>query len=347
MRLFKSVLGLLSLLFLLQSCYTTRVLNIEVAEPAKITVDEDLQSILLLSRNFPPDYMKKERDRFKFNGKYIQDKVNLDSVFAVQSLKYLGGLLQDGERFQIENPDSILYIKSPFYEFKKPLDSDIVKKICSEQEVDGILVVEDAYIKEDIVYDYFIGEVYKLIGARYDIHYKLYHKNGIRYFEKNYVDTLIFEYNAYYDTKENSSDFEAYAQPLLDDGTGYFNRWTLMDECAFEGATQFNQHISPWWQTEERFYFYNNNKHIKAGAEYAAQNNWVNAAGEWKKAIEHKSSSTRGMAMFNLALASEMNGNIDVAIHWARKSYDELNLPDVKNYVTRLDKRRSTLRKFK
>ncbi len=85
-------------------------------------------------------------------------------------------------------------------------------------------------------------------------------------------------------------------------------------------------------------------KFIKA-SNYASNNNWREAVKIWKQFTNHKNTSVISRAYFNLALASEANGQIDIAITWINKSLN-LGNKKAKIYRSKLEKRKLDLIKL-
>jgi hypothetical protein len=63
----------------------------------------------------------------------------------------------------------------------------------------------------------------------------------------------------------------------------------------------------------------------------------------WSKYTTVKSKVTRSKIEFNLALASEMTGNIDLAVEWALKSFKTRYTKAVEVYLKTLDNKRKAL----
>ena len=71
-------------------------------------------------------------------------------------------------------------------------------------------------------------------------------------------------------------------------------------------------------------------------------NNWQEAVKIWKPLTSHKNRFIAARACFNMALASEANGNIEIALSWVKKSM-KLGNKKAKIYLKRLEKRKIDL----
>jgi hypothetical protein len=65
-----------------------------------------------------------------------------------------------------------------------------------------------------------------------------------------------------------------------------------------------------------------NNLDFKKATELASNDNWDKASALWEKYSESTNKQYKKQALFNLALANEMNGNIDAAIELISKALE-------------------------
>jgi hypothetical protein len=103
--------------------------------------------------------------------------------------------------------------------------------------------------------------------------------------------------------------------------------------------------ISPKWQDENRKYYITGNKEIDTAIPLIKENKWEEAAEIWMKYSSVSSKSLRSKVEFNLALAAEMTGDIDLAIDWAFKSYKTKYSRIADLYLNYLNQRHSSLEK--
>ena len=57
----------------------------------------------------------------------------------------------------------------------------------------------------------------------------------------------------------------------------------------------------------------------------ARTGNWKGAEEVWLKETNNTSRKIAGRACYNMAIISEINGDIDKAIEWAKKAYENYN----------------------
>jgi len=84
------------------------------------------------------------------------------------------------------------------------------------------------------------------------------------------------------------------------------------------------------------------NYEMKMAQKYAKNNQWDEASAIWKKYTQNKNKHIAAKAMFNMALACEVSGEIDKVFDWIIKSYrvfqesNEIHALNTKDYISLL-----------
>ena len=86
-------------------------------------------------------------------------------------------------------------------------------------------------------------------------------------------------------------------------------------------GSRFAEFLVPHWIEVERMYYRSGQTELKKTNELIEQNRWIEAANIWKKNTTNKNKYIAAKSMFNMALACEMNGEMDAAMDWAIKSF--------------------------
>ena len=97
--------------------------------------------------------------------------------------------------------------------------------------------------------------------------------------------------------------------------------------------------ISPKWLSQPRNYFVTRKADIDKAIPLIEKNKWEEASQIWTKYATVNSKRTRSKVEFNLALASEMNGDLDLALQWCRKSIETYDSPCKKVYLSVIKQR--------
>ena len=73
----------------------------------------------------------------------------------------------------------------------------------------------------------------------------------------------------------------------------------------------------------------------------AQAGDWDGAANIWREATNSTSGKVAGRACYNMAIISEINGDLNGALQWARKAYEVYRTPYALNFVNILQQRQS------
>lgn len=87
-------------------------------------------------------------------------------------------------------------------------------------------------------------------------------------------------------------------------------------------GTRVASYFVPHWTEETRWYYNNANSRWKEAAAYATADKWDEAKALWQKLYEkNKDAKIKAKLASNLALACEMENQLDKAYEWAQKAY--------------------------
>ena len=95
------------------------------------------------------------------------------------------------------------------------------------------------------------------------------------------------------------------------------------DMCSRTGVyagQQYGHRISPQWVWVSREYYRKGSPELKQAARYAKYNNWKLASDSWNKTATSGDPKAARRASFNMALAAEQAGDLDLAIQWAERA---------------------------
>jgi len=117
-------------------------------------------------------------------------------------------------------------------------------------------------------------------------------------------------------------------------------------------GSRFAEFLVPHWIEVERMYYKSGHVELKKTEELIQENRWLDAAEIWKKNTTNKNKSIAAKSMFNMALACEMNSDIDAAIDWAVKSFyvfgakNQFHASNCQNYIQILARRKIDIQRI-
>lgn len=105
---------------------------------------------------------------------------------------------------------------------------------------------------------------------------------------------------------------------------GSFRQADAGEEAASYAAYMLTQMLVPYWKQTERIYYDGGCVEMRDAAVCVRENDWQGAYDLWKSLFDHsKSNKLKIKSAFNLALASEMQGDLPQAEKWMKEVENE------------------------
>lgn len=289
------------LLLSMSSCVSYEKLSMEVFKPAKLTLPPDIRKVALVSRN-----LKYENDTLQNyhvkNRRLLKDKIrfNSDSLALISCIDSLASRLLSQDRF-----DSILILSpNSFPETRvkniRPGNAEWYKNLTDKTGADGLIILDMFscfYTSSDEYYTNNSGPVAKVITSNIWSFYDGKQQKIIDRFIQ--IDTL------YWDGTDEKGNFNKLRIPAKKEAI------SLAGGVIGEN---YSKHIQPTWTMVFRDIMTCDKPELKQAAKFAQKNKWEEASAIWQKYTDSKSKQNKIIALYNLALASEMNGEVDQAI---------------------------------
>jgi len=327
------------MLLWLTSCVSTGKISIQVSVPPLRAIPTEIQSIALMNRSMNTTYSNHDQDSLESH--FVEKKLELnvlilDSLAADTTLKVLGNTLYESGRFDVVIPllRNIPNNNTSYKTNAPPLNLAQVNQICKEFQVDALIVLENFYenvtTSYENVYDptleYGKVDIYSIfVQIAYHSKWKLYQPGEkLKAASFEVKDTIFWERTG----------------PTLQKT---YEKLPTIKEALLSGAVE-NAHnlaayISPGWQQQQRRYFITQNKEADKAIEWINKDKWAEAKETWMKFSTATGSTFRSRIEFNLALASEMNGELKEALKWAEKSIATKYTKTAEEYINLLNNR--------
>jgi hypothetical protein len=305
----KTYISLIISILLLSSCSSLLYTSIDVLKPAVVSFDASAQNILLVNNTLAqPDYYGHKNEFYNQSTKYV--KVNTDSL-PLFVLSMLSEKLTDNGFFG--NVDLVLNSVNNDSDFfaTQNLSFDKVKNLCKTYDADVVLSLDRLKVNDVIgdVYYQDINTYYVALVARYEARW------SVLYPSKNTRETYTFRDTIYWEG-ENTNRQKAHLQ--LPDRAD-----ALVDGALYAGENVVKR-LMPYWTKSDRYFFSSNKKEMKQGLDSIYAKNWSGAIKVWGKAIENASNSYKGQLAYNLAVAYELDGDINKALQYVWIAYEYL-----------------------
>ena len=332
-------------LALLSSCTPVKNIIIELPKKAEQELPQDIQSLVLINRTVDSSYTDLETDSLQ--NIFFAERFNLDTIIkdlqvADTLLKAMGDLLFESGRYDIVIPENRFIPHNQNAFFSESLAWDDAKHLCEEFSTDAVLSVDMLKTRVITKYDSerffnpldnnFYAAAEAQMGIVYEALLRVYEPKNENVLLREFLrDTIIWE------------DMAGTAQELFQNFTSVKQG---LAEAGIALALDFTEKISTSWIPERRSIFASGDDQMKLAGTYIDDGDWNAAEEIWKNIAEKSSSkSTKSKALYNLAVAAEIGGNLDEAISIGLKSYETMFQQQTYDYLERLKQRKQELKK--
>jgi len=300
-----------------KSYYTT--LTIENAHPAKEELPSEIQSLTLMNRSMNNQFENYQEDSLQlyfYRQGFQLSKIVLDSTAADTTIRALAELLFESGRYDVVVPVERNIKRDLPYEILPDTLSNLqVSQICKQYNTDALMVLErfSAKVMADFSSEKYMdattGANYSYYASqdlKYNAVFRIY-KPGTKTLLKEFelIDTIYWE-SADYTQQRLFAKLPSIKEALTNAG--------------IKIALDIDSKLSPTWFSEKRGYFLFDLKN-DLGQQLMNENRTAEAKTFWIEKTQSTNKKTRARAEYNLALTSELDGNIDQAIEWGLKSF--------------------------
>lgn len=320
----------------LVSCKTNQ-LYLNVLEPAPVTLSQDIKNVGVINRSMPTDETKVIDILDKI---LTLEGVNLDKDGAEQAILGLTDELNNNKRFnEVKNLSDIDFRTPKLGIFPVPLSWEIVDKICKETGTDALFALETFdtdsrfdYSKDNIKIKTPLGLT--VPGIEHHIKMETIVKSGWRIYDP--ADRVIAdEFNHYQSIVFNGSGINPVAA-----AAGLIGRKEAVREVSNKAGHEYALRIIPFTLRVMRDYFVKGSNNFKIAKRKAQLGKWDEAGVLWEKETTNPKMKVAGRACYNMAIINEINGDVDKALQWAQKAYEDYNIKLAQRYSYILQNRR-------
>ncbi|MBI5540292.1 MAG: tetratricopeptide repeat protein [Bacteroidia bacterium] len=323
------------------SCRTSSI-SIQVLEPADINVPLSIKNLAAINRSLPA---KGEGLNNVLEGVVTGEGLFVDRDASKRTIDGLANALASSPRFKLTVPGNIDIKGTGTAQWPIPLDWGQVEKICKDNNVDALLVLEtfDSNASHNVTskklnktvdgkqVSYL--EFYAHLGISINAGWRIYEPKQKRIIDQNiYTDGMNWDKTGA-NEKEAVGHLPSQRNATLDAG--------------FYAGQQYSRRISPTWVNVSRMYYVKGNDKMENAKRKVQTNNWTEAAELWQTSLKDPKQKVGGWAAYNLALAAEMEGKLDIAIEWCNKAYTDYGNKAARSYSNILYKRKSDQERLK
>jgi len=269
-------------------------------------------------------------EKILVRNKMLMDTVFQDSIAADTVIQVAAQELFESGRFDVVVPVERIIVRTDSEELARPLDINFINEICADFKVDGVLILES--FVEQLKTKYGINnisgstEYNSTIDVTYFSEWRLYRPHNLKPVIRFQVGDSIFWGVSNYSFENVYKQMPRTKEALIGGGIA--------------SGIKMAGYICPKWVNQTRFYYLTGKSEIDAAVPFIKNNKWEEAAAIWGKYAANPSKTIKSKVEFNLAVAAEMNGDLDLAIEWGIKSYKTRYTKTVEVYIKALDNKK-------
>lgn len=332
----KKLYFLLLIAVLSVSCKTSQ-LSLTVVEPAPVTLPREIKKVGVINRSMPTD----ETKTLDIIDKALSlEGVDLDKDGAEQCIAGLTEELMNNQRFdEVKNLSDIDFRTPKLGDlFPVPLSWDIVDKICKERDAEALFSLE--YYDTETRLNYSTGktDVKTPLGIAIPA---LEHRAS--------METLVKTgWRIYYPAGRVIADEFRHVQSVVYTGrgvnplvavAGLTRRKDAVKEVSNAAGHDYALRLIPFEIRVMRDYFVKGTDNFKTAKRKAQMGKWDEAGLLWESETSNPLRKIAGRAYHNMGIISEINGDVDAALAWAQKAYEDCNIKKSRDYVRILENR--------
>ena len=329
-------IGFLSFIFSLFSCSSLVTLNVKMLEPGAISLGPDIGTVALVNRALPGPTTKTKN----VIDILTSESLNHDLQGRQQILEGLNNALMQSPRLKG-------FLATAQYSgdmtgtlFPAPMSWDTINQICMDNHTDAVIALETFHTDVTVTHETGNIQMTNQFGisiptVQISATQKVLVKIGFRIYNpktQKIVDQYTYSYWRTWGTQATSIG-EAIA--------ALESRQLCVNQACNTAGGLYENRISPTWNYEQRSLWKKAGRSPMAvGSRMAIVGNWDEAAKNWNQVL---ASSTKrklcGRAAYNLALASEVNGDLLAAKNYISQAYGQYNNKQAQYYQNTINRR--------
>jgi hypothetical protein len=336
-----STLGIISIFLgimaVCDSCSSTNLMSLSVNEPAPVSLPPNAKTAAVVNRSRAADDSRTVDAIHRTLG--LESK-ELQAEGAGASTTGLTDALIRSNRFTsvraLDNLDLRSYGAGVF---PVTMSWDTVEKICRDNQVDVLFALElfDADSKVGLnvanVAGLANGANVASIAATVALgsNVKTQVKTGWRIYDPA-TRSVLDQYVIYRDLTFQGAN-------ILATGSALLGQKEAVIKAGNHAGEDYASRIIPYSLRVSRFYYVRGDGSFIVAKRMAQAGDWDQAGKLWRDETNNPSKKVAGRACYNMAIISEINGDLSGALQWAKKAYEVYRTPYALDYVNLLQRR--------
>lgn len=307
-------------------------INTSILVPADITIPQEIQTIGVINRSLP---FKNDLVENILEGFFSGESIRADRVASYNCVNSLVNNINNNPRFRAISIDED-FRGTGTKQFPVPLEWNEVDKLCQKYKVDALVVLET-----------FDSDILFVTGSRD----KIRKEKNVEITYKEYYADLAIRVNSgwrlYDNVNKRLIDQQVFTDEKAWSAVGLSPEEVLMklpfkrlaiNEAAIFAGQMMAYRISPKWIAIARPIYTRggNYKNFKKAKHAAKINDWNEVIFQMDAPSKLKKQKFAARALYNTAIAYEMQGDLLKSYEWAKKAYSLHPKNIYQNYVNEI-----------
>jgi len=326
------ILPLIAIAF--SSC-ATQELYLNITRPAPVTIAPEIKSVGIIDRSKPTDRTKTLDALDKV---LSLEGADLDSIGTLEAIKGVTEELEANDRFhEVKLLSKLEFQASSLGRLPAPLTWDQVEGICRENGAQALFALE--MYDTDTRVENAGGALAELSAGNI--------RGALRV---GPMETLVKTgWRIYSPANRAILDEFIVAESIIFGGRGFdpvaavsgiIQRKDAVKEVSRKAGNIYAMRLIPYRLRVNREYYVKGTSNFKTAKRLARLGRWDEAGELWNLETDNPKRKVAGRAHYNMAIISEINGDIDNAVTWAQTAYAGFRIKKGLHYVRILENRR-------
>ncbi len=327
-----NLLYLIFLSLLFTACSRYGYVHLNYPQEPLVYLPDDVKAIAVVNRS-----LTKEEDK---NRKVLEAIITgevggSDRLASDECIKGVYDGIQGLHEVEMVFPGKLRIYGTGTRETPDILDWKLVKKICDSTQADALLVLETFDSNTDLMLKTATDQVTSILSG-----------TPPRPSLPNEIRMNVYSYWRLYDPDSKSiiDQYQHTFYMMFQTEAGIPPPDALPRTAYAAGQEYIGRFLPSYYSVKRDLYKRTSGsaKHeFRTGFRRAEVANWDGAIDIWSKMIERVKYKTAGRACLNIAVAYEVLGKTDLALEWAKKSYEDYNDKLGRDYAKILIRRKN------
>ncbi|MBC2840381.1 DUF6340 family protein [Robiginitalea sp. SC105] len=331
-------LFLLAIALLGVSCSATNRLSMTVTEPAEVALPGSVKRVGIINRSVPSEG---NRGLAKIDAILSAEGVRLDSLGAEEAVAGLADRLRLSNRYEavviLHNASGVA---RGLRGMPASLNREQIQELCQANGLDAIFSLSFYDTDTQVYLQLGMMELPNELGIPISVPaHKLDLDTEVRNGWRIYLPELPLPVDEWV-YRDHFRVSGKGVSPVAALESIAFRKDRVLELSRQTGHSHGGR-LEPRRIRVGRDYFVRGSDLFARGRRLAQTGDWDGAASLWEQEINHPKDKVAGRAFYNMAIINEINGDLDAAIDWARKSYADFGTRHALDYLRTLERRRA------